>query len=219
MATNDGLNALLIYELRDLYDADRQLMTAWPKLGKAASTESLVILCREGMEYTAERIRRLDRVFDLLGEPVRTKPCYAMKGLIRQALDTIAAGFPEAAMDAAILAAVQKISTYGMAGYGIVYGYAQALSAREIADLLDESLEEKKDAVVEEEGMAKHEFIPRVLKEHEDNGRKQMRRQSSARAPGQGAPVRAGKRKTVRNTKEGSDARGRPGNRRSHRAR
>jgi ferritin-like metal-binding protein YciE len=217
MATNDGLRALLIHEIRDLYDADKQLLTAWPKLAKAASAESLVTLCREGVEYTEERIRRLDRVFELLGEPARAKPSHAMKGLIRQALDTIGEGLPEAAMDAAILAAVQKISTYGMAGYGVVHGYAQALREREIADLLDESLEEKKDAVVEEEGMAKHEFIPRVLKTEGDIDGDKFRgtaRQSSARRSERSVSRGAGMRQTGRKT-----GRGKSGKERSHRAR
>lgn len=190
MATNDTLRALFIHELRDLYDADKRLVKAWLALANAATAESLVVLCRDGADYTEERIRRLDRVFDRLGGAPPPSPSHAMAGLIRQALEVAAAAIPAAAKDAAILAAIQKISHYGMAGYGIVYGYAEALREREIADLLAESLEEKKDAVVEEEGMANGEFIPGLLKAEDVSPGGPMQRPPVARRASRATAVR-----------------------------
>lgn len=157
------LRDLLVEELRDLYHADKQLLKAFPRLAKGASAEDVRKLCEEGVDYTEERIRRLEQAFEMLGLPARGKTCHAMAGLIEEATETLEDDFSDAVRDAALLAHVQRISHYGIAGYGTICAYAKAVGEDELAELLAKSLDEKKDADQEMTELAKSEVNPRAL--------------------------------------------------------
>ena len=158
------LRDLLVEELRDLYHADKQLLKAFPRLAKGASAEDVRKLCEEGVDYTEERIRRLEQAFEMLGLPARGKTCHAMAGLIEEATETLEDDFSDAVRDAALLAHVQRISHYGIAGYGTICAYAKAVGEDELAELLAKSLDEKKDADQEMTELAKSEVNPRALR-------------------------------------------------------
>jgi ferritin-like metal-binding protein YciE len=164
------LRDLLVDELRDLYHADKQLVKAFPRLAKAARDEKVRKLCEEGVEYTEERIRRLDKAFASLGTPARGKTCHAMAGLIQEARDTLDGDFSDAVRDAALLANIQRISHYGIASYGTVCSYAKAIGANDVAGSLARSLREKKEADEEMTELAESEINRRALQPDEDDG-------------------------------------------------
>jgi ferritin-like metal-binding protein YciE len=157
--------ALLVYTLGKALHADRQLVEAFPKLARAAKDDHLRKLCREGVDYSEERIERLQRVFDLLDiEPsVRASP--AMKGLIQSALNAAHDLFEGPARDAAILDSVLKISHFGRADYWMVCAYAEALGDKKIKSILMKSLKEKEEAIAEMMEMAESDIIPRIRRE------------------------------------------------------
>lgn len=162
------LRDLLVEELRDLYHADKQLLKAFPRLAKGATAEEMSKLCEEGVDYTEERIRRLEQAFEVLGMPARGKTCHAMAGLIEEAMESLDDDFTDAVRDAALLANVQRISHYGIAGYGTICAYAKAVGEDEVAELLAKSLDEKKDADEEMTELAKSEINARALRAAED---------------------------------------------------
>jgi len=157
------LRDLLVEELRDLYHADRQLLKAFPRLAKGAAGEEVQKLCEEGVDYTEERIRRLEQAFEMLGMPARGKTCHAMAGLIEEAMEILDEDFSDAVRDAALLANIQRISHYGIAGYGTICAFAKAIGEEDMAQLLAKSLDEKKEADEEMTGLAKSEINPRAL--------------------------------------------------------
>jgi len=162
------LRDLLVEELRDLYHADKQLLKAFPRLAKGATAEEVRKLCEEGVDYTEERIRRLEQAFETLGMPARGKTCHAMAGLIEEAMETLDEDFSDTVRDAALLANIQRISHYGIAGYGTICAYAKAIGEDDVAGRLAKSLEEKKDADEEMTELAKSEINPRALHAAED---------------------------------------------------
>jgi ferritin-like metal-binding protein YciE len=169
--TKKTLRDLLVEELRDLYHADKQLLKAFPKLAKRASAGEVRTLCQEGVDYTRERLKRLDEVFAKLGTAARGKPCHAMEGLLQEATEMLDDDLTDALRDAALLAHIQKISHYGIASYGTVCAYAKAVGEDGAAAILVESLREKKEADEEMSELAEREINPRTLHDAQDGGR------------------------------------------------
>jgi ferritin-like metal-binding protein YciE len=185
------LTALLIYALSKALHADRQLVEAFPKLARAARDSHLRKLCREGVDYTEERIERVTRVFDLLGTEPRVRASPAMKGLIQNALNAANDGFENTARDAAILDAILKISHFGRSGYWTVCAYAEALGDKKIKTILMQSLKEKEEAITEMMEMAESDIIPRIQREDRSHAvRSAVPRQRRARGRNGRAPSR-----------------------------
>ncbi len=143
MAKIENLRELLVHELKDLYSAETQLLKALPKMAKAATDEDLVAAFEEHLEQTQGQVERLDRIFELLEEKPRGKTCEAMKGLITEGQEVISEDATDEVKDAALIAAAQKVEHYEIAGYGTVRTFANLLGEREIADLLQETLDEE----------------------------------------------------------------------------
>jgi ferritin-like metal-binding protein YciE len=140
------LDELFLGEIRDLYDAERQLIKALPKMAKAASSEDLRAAFEEHLLQTEMQIDRLDQIFEALGEKASGKKCAAMAGLVKEG-DEIAADTESTAVrDAGLIAAAQKVEHYEIAGYGAARTHAQLLGNEEAAQLLEETLEEEKEA-------------------------------------------------------------------------
>jgi ferritin-like metal-binding protein YciE len=154
------LRDVLVERLMDAYDADRQLLLAWPRLGSAAEADSLRRLCDEGVDYTRERLRRLERAFAELGTPARAKPCVPMAALLEAATEVACHGPPGPVRDAALLAAIQTLSHYGHASYGSIRGFAEALAETGVVKLMAKSYKEKAEAIEEMAGMAESEIDP-----------------------------------------------------------
>lgn len=160
---NASLHDLLVADLKYLYFADRQLQKAFPLFAKAAHSESLKRLCREGVDYSAERLRRLETAFEVLGTNARAKTSHGMRGLLEEAEEVAQKKLPPEVKDAALLASIQRIAHYGIAAYGTAAAYANAVGEKKVAKVLVKSLQEKKDADVEMTEMAESEINPRAM--------------------------------------------------------
>jgi ferritin-like metal-binding protein YciE len=145
MATMDTLNELLQEELKDIYDAEKQLTKALPKLAKKAGAEELRQAIEEHLQQTEQHVERLEQVFEQLGVPARGKKCKGMQNLIAEGDDAIKEAEDEAARDAVMIAAAQKVEHYEIAAYGTLRTWANLVGQREAASLLEETLEEEKE--------------------------------------------------------------------------
>ena len=141
-----SLHDLYVEELRDLYNAENQLLKALPRMAKAASDESLAAAFEEHLEVTRSQVDRLDRIFKKLGTRPTGKKCVAMEGLIKEGKELMEEDAEPAVLDAALIAAAQKVEHYEIAGYGCVRTYARLLGYEEAADLLQETLDEEGEA-------------------------------------------------------------------------
>jgi len=141
-----SLKDLFIDELRDLYDAENQITEALPKLIKKTHYPQLKSALEEHLEVTRGQIRRLDSIFERLGVKSSGESCKGMKGLIKEGDDMATRDGSPAVIDAAIISAAQRVEHYEMAGYGTVRTYAGLLGEQEFANLLQQTLDEEKEA-------------------------------------------------------------------------
>jgi ferritin-like metal-binding protein YciE len=142
----DNLSKLYINELRDLYNAEMQLLKALPKMAKAASSEELKDAFEKHLEQTKSHVERLDEVFEEIGEKPKGKTCQAMKGLIEEGSHMLEADGEESVIDAGIIVAAQKVEHYEIASYGSVRTFAQLLGKNQSAELLQATLDEESEA-------------------------------------------------------------------------
>jgi ferritin-like metal-binding protein YciE len=138
-----SLQDLYLEELKDLYSAENQLLKALPKMAKAASSAELRTAFEDHLEQTRGQVERLERIFKKLGASPKGKKCKAMEGLIEEGSELMAEQAEPAVMDAALIAAAQRVEHYEMAGYGCVRTYARLLGHKEAADLLQATLQEE----------------------------------------------------------------------------
>src|SRR5690349_8587826 len=143
MAQDTTLRKLFIDELRDAYHAEKQLITALPKMAKAASAASLRSALEDHLEETEEHVHRLEQAFDLIGEPVKAKACAGMAGIIEEGSEVIREEDKGAALDAAIIASGQRAEHYEMAAYGTLIAWAKTLDHDDVATLLEGTLDEE----------------------------------------------------------------------------
>ncbi len=142
----ENLQQLFLKELRDLYDAEKQITDALPKMIEAAKYPELKSALEEHLEVTKQQISRLDRVFETLGEDPTGETCKGMKGVIKEGDEIVSQGGDPSTVDAGIISAAQRVEHYEMAGYGTVRTYAELLGQQEIAKLLQETLDEEREA-------------------------------------------------------------------------
>src|SRR5437764_6099099 len=138
-----SLHDLYVDELRDLYNAENQLLKALPRMAKAASDESLRAAFEEHLEVTRGQVERLDRIFKELGARATGKKCVAMEGLIEEGKEMMEEDAEPAVLDAALISAAQKVEHYEIASYGCVCTYAEMLGYEQVHDLLGQNLEEE----------------------------------------------------------------------------
>ena len=136
------LRVTFVEELKDIYDAEKQLLKALPKMSKAAEDQDLKAAFESHLEQTREHVNRLEDVFKAMDEPVKAKKCKAMQGLIEEGEELI----EEEEGDAALICAAQKVEHYEMAAYGSLESWAKLLGQSQAAQLLQETLEEEKAA-------------------------------------------------------------------------
>ena len=141
----ESLNELFVEELRDIYDAEKQLTKALPKMAKAADSDELRAAFEEHLEVTKAHVSRLEEVFKLLDESVRGKTCEGMKGLVKEGDEAIEE-LEGTVLDAALIAAAQKVEHYEIATYGTLATFAEVLDLQDAKDLLGQTLEEEKEA-------------------------------------------------------------------------
>ena len=141
-----GLHDAFIDELRDAYDAEKQLLKALPKLAKAATSPELQTAFTNHLEETRGHVDKLEQVFETLDEKARGKHCDGIAGIIEEGKSVMEEDFDEATMDACLIAAGQRSEHYEMAAYGTLVAWAKAMGHSEAAGLLDEILSEEKAA-------------------------------------------------------------------------
>lgn len=146
MAETGTLHDAFIDELRDTYDAEKQLTKALPKMARAASSDELRQALESHLEETREHVSRLEQVFASLDEKVRGKHCEGMAGIIEEGKTVLEEDCDEATMDACIIAAGQRAEHYEMAAYGTLVAWARAMGHDDAADLLQGTLDEEKAA-------------------------------------------------------------------------
>ena len=142
----DSLSKLYVHELKDLYSAEKQLVSALPKVIAAARNKDLKKALKDHLQETRRQVQRLEKVFDRVGASPRGHKCMGMEGLIKESASMLKEDAEPDVMDAAIIAAAQRIEHYEMAGYGVARTYAEKLGDFPSADLLQETLEEEAQA-------------------------------------------------------------------------
>jgi len=146
MAETSTFHDAFLDELRDTYDAERQLTKALAKLAKAATSPQLREAFESHLEETQGQIGRLEQVFESLDEKVRGKHCDGIAGIIEEGKSIMEEDFDDATMDACLIAAGQRAEHYEMAAYGTLVAWAKAMGHAQAADLLQENLDEEKAA-------------------------------------------------------------------------
>lgn len=144
MAQTETLHDAFLDELRDAYDAEKQLIKALPKMAKAAESDELRTAFETHLEETQGHAERLEQVFASLEEKVRGKHCDGMAGIIEEGRAVMGEDFEGTTLDACLIAAAQRAEHYEMAAYGTLVAWAKAMGHQEAAGLLEEILEEEK---------------------------------------------------------------------------
>jgi ferritin-like metal-binding protein YciE len=146
MAATGTLHDAFIDELRDSYDAEKQLTKALSKLAKAASNPELREAFETHLEETQGHVDRLERVFESIDEKARGKHCDGIAGIIEEGKSIMEEDFDDTTMDACLIAAGQRAEHYEMAAYGTLIAWAEAMGHTEAAKLLQDTLDEEKAA-------------------------------------------------------------------------
>ena len=144
--TMTTLEDLLVEQVRDLYDAEKQLVRALPKMAEAASSEDLQQAIQSHLEETKNQVSRLERVFEELDKPAKGKACKAMRGLVEEGGEALDGKSQAPLTDLAIIAAAQRVEHYEISAYGTARAIALQLGQETIASLLEETEEEEKAA-------------------------------------------------------------------------
>lgn len=146
MADAKTLHDAFIDELRDAYDAEKQLLRALPKMAKKATSEDLTAAFEAHLEETRGHVEKLEQVFGTLDEKVRGKHCDGIAGIIEEGKSVMEEDFDAETMDACLIAGGQRAEHYEMAAYGTLVAWARVMGHTEAADLLEAILEEEKAA-------------------------------------------------------------------------
>ena len=143
----ESLRGLLFEQLQDLYSAEDQITEALPKIIDNTTDPQLRVALNEHLEVTRKQIARLDKIFDEIPDVDRDdETCEGMEGLIKEGSEILKAKGDSETRDAGIIAAAQRVEHYEIAGYGCARTYAQLLGRRDWAQLLQQTLDEEKEA-------------------------------------------------------------------------
>jgi ferritin-like metal-binding protein YciE len=142
---HEALKELYVDELKDIYNAENQLVKALPKMAKAATSDELRTGFEEHLEQTRGHVQRLEQIFKALDEKPTGKKCKGMEGLVAEGQEMMEEDFEDDLMDAALISAAQRVEHYEIAAYGTVRTYAELLGEDEAVTLLEQTLEEEKE--------------------------------------------------------------------------
>src|SRR5687768_17920755 len=138
------LEDLFLHHLKDTYDAEKRLTKALTKMMKAAASAQLQAAFEEHRAVTETQVQRLEEVFEMLEKPARGKKCLGMIGLIDEGAELMAEDASDAALDAGLIAAAQKVEHYEIAAYGTMVTYAEMLGMKQAVRLLKQRVAEEK---------------------------------------------------------------------------
>ena len=177
---HQALKELYIDELKDIYNAENQLVKALPKMAKAATSEELRTGFEEHLEQTRGHVQRLEQIFKALGEKPSGKKCKGMEGLVAEGQEIMGEDFEDDVMDAALISAAQRVEHYEIAAYGTVRTYAELLGEDTAAQLLEQTLEEEKETDQKLTDMA-GEINVKALGEGSEEGSEEEEEEAPAR--------------------------------------
>ena len=164
----DTLKKLYVEELRDIYNAEQQLVKALPKMAKGASSDELRDAIETHLDETKGHIDRLEQIFEELDETPKGKTCQGMKGLIEEGSKILEEKGEDSVIDAGIIAAAQKVEHYEMATYGTLRSWADLLNQDQAAGLLQETLDEEAETDKKLNDLAEEIVNPEALAESEE---------------------------------------------------
>ncbi len=141
-----NLRDALVDEIKDIYNAEKQVVKALPKMVKGATNDELREALESHLEETQNQVSRLERVFELLDEKPRGKHCAGMAGILEEGSETLEKDAEDSVMDAMIIAGSQRVEHYEITAYGTAIAWAEALGLTEVAQVLGETLAEEKAA-------------------------------------------------------------------------
>jgi ferritin-like metal-binding protein YciE len=139
----ESMQDLYLHELKDIHNAEKQILQALPKLARAANHEELRTAFEDHRRVTEEHVRRLETIFDDLGEKPAGKKCKGMQGLLEEGEEVMSEPADPGVRDAALIAAVQRVEHYEIAAYGTARTYARQLGFDRHAELLQRTLDEE----------------------------------------------------------------------------
>lgn len=142
----DSLDTLFLDELKDIYNAEKQILRALPRMAKAAESPELQQAFQKHLKETEGQVQRLERIFKDLGQPARGKKCKGMEGLIEEGKEKLEEEGEGPVIDAALIASAQKVEHYEIAAYGCLRTYAELLGYNQAARLLEQNLAEEEAA-------------------------------------------------------------------------
>ena len=142
----DSLQDLFLDGLKDIYDAEKQLLKALKKMVKSANSDELKEAFESHLQETEGQVERLEQVFETLGKAARGKKCAAMEGLVEEGSEIMSEDGAESVLDAALIGAAQKVEHYEIATYGTLSAWAKQMGEKEIVKLIEANLAEEKAA-------------------------------------------------------------------------
>lgn len=186
MAGIDSLESLFQDELKDIYDAEKQITKALPKMIKKAGADELRTAFEEHLQQTEQQIGRLEEVFEQLGMPARGKKCIGMQNLLKEGAEMMAEVDDEDTRDALMIAAAQKVEHYEIAAYGTLRVWANLLGHTESAALFEETLDEEKETDQRLTAIAES-FVNQEAADTEDDEEEEEAPAAPRRMPARGA--------------------------------
>ncbi len=157
-----SLCRLLVEQLQDLYSAETQLVKALPKIAKHASSDALRKAIESHLEETKGHVQRLEKAGEILDCKLTGQKCKGMQGLLEEGEEALKADGPDAVLDAAIIAAAQRVEHYEIAAYGAARAMAHLLEKNALVDLLDQTLAEEKKADKTLTEIAEKDIYPEI---------------------------------------------------------
>lgn len=142
----ETLHDLWVHELKDLYSAERQLVQALPKMAKAATSDELRTALENHLAETEEQVTRIEQILESFDESPKGQKCAGMEGLLEEGKDFLKEEADEDVLDAGIIVNAQKVEHYEIATYGAVCEYARMMGHTDALQLLEQTLEEEKNA-------------------------------------------------------------------------
>jgi len=146
MRNNESFDKLYIEQLRDIYNAEKQLVRVLPKMAKAASSDELRSALEEHLEQTRHHVERVEGILDDLGKSPSGKSCKGMSGIIDEGQEILNEDFEPDVLDAGIIAAAQKVEHYEIATYGTLRTFAEMKGDQKAAQMLQDTLDEEYEA-------------------------------------------------------------------------
>ena len=211
MPTN--LREALVDEIKDIYNAEKQIVKALPKMVKGATSDELREAFESHLDETENQVTRLERVFELLDEKPRGKHCAGMAGILEEGSETLQEDAEDAVMDAMLIAGAQRVEHYEITAYGTCIAWAEALGLTEVVEVLGESLAEEKAAdqtlsALAESGINDAATAGESEDEMEDNEDSGSRSAASAEQSGTSARSASGGDRSANGSKSPARQRG-----------